>query len=264
MNALLSIVLRFSSLRRKLIFYVKARHFCELGYSIPIGNDYWANLSESDSYDSFSEVFVQQEYSEFLPTEPIGKMLDLGAHYGYFSLWVQSKWPDHEIQTLMVEPSSNCINSLQYLSSQKRLNGSFNYIKGVIGNSNGKTIEFYERPFMAGSCFLSNEQIPSTNVEIVTEQRLIDLMPPPYDLIKCDIEGSEWDFLINYPIVLQNTKHLILEWHSWHTGGTDLKGITEKLIDIGFIITKQSKPTPALGNEGKVGLLTAINRNFSS
>ena len=45
------------------------------------------------------------------------------------------------------------------------------------------------------------------------------LLPPPYDLVKIDIEGAEADFLRAYPKVLSATRHLLMEWHSWHTGG---------------------------------------------
>ena len=29
-------------------------------------------------------------------------------------------------------------------------------------------------------------------------------LEPPYDLIKCDIEGSEWEFLNNYQNLIKN------------------------------------------------------------
>ena len=88
-------------------------------------------------------------------------------------------------------------------------------------------------------------------------------MSPPYDLIKCDIEGKEWELLLHYPKVLSGAKYLILEWHSWHNGGGSLTQITKKLQEFGFSILKSSDTTKALGREGEVGLFLAENLSFN-
>ena len=105
-------------IRKKLLFYIKNKYFHELEYSIPLESGYWAHLLEKDSYDSFSEIFIKQEYGEFIPNEPISRILDIGAHYGYFSLWLQSTHPEIELNSLLIEPSPSCARSLNYLTKQ--------------------------------------------------------------------------------------------------------------------------------------------------
>ena len=91
MISISSLLLKSSLLRKSILTNLKSKYFHELGLSIPVKNDYWAHLSENDSYNSFSEIFIKQEYEDILPKIQYNKILDLGAHYGYFSLWLQAK-----------------------------------------------------------------------------------------------------------------------------------------------------------------------------
>ena len=105
---MIKFLLKIPFIRKKVIHCIKYNHFSELKLSIPIKNGYWANLTENDSYDSFSEIFVENEYKDFVPKIKIKSLIDLGAHYGFFTIWLQSNQPDHKIDTLMVEPASRC------------------------------------------------------------------------------------------------------------------------------------------------------------
>ena len=190
-------LLRFKYIRKKLLFHLKHKYFHELGHSIPLQSGYWAHLLEKDSYDSFSEIFIKQEYLEFIPEAPISRILDLGAHYGYFSLWLQSKRPEIELVSLMIEPSPSCARSLQNLVKQEKLNGRFSFLQKSIGHPVSESSPFYDRPHMAGSSYSSSQSEKAVQVPNLREADLAEKLQPPYDLIKCDIEGSEWAFLNN-------------------------------------------------------------------
>ena len=99
-----SLLLKSSLLRKSILTNLKSKYFHELGLSLPLDNGYWAHLMEYDSYNSFSEIFIQQEYQDFLPKSDLMKVIDLGAHYGYFSLWLQSKIGSDEFRSLLIEP----------------------------------------------------------------------------------------------------------------------------------------------------------------
>ena len=257
--SLLSILLKPLSIRRRILSDLRYNYFHEFEHSIPLGNGYWAELLENDAYDSFSEIFIIQEYADFLPEEPLIRILDIGAHYGYFSLWVQSKFPDTEIYSVMVEPSPRCARSLQKLIRQKHIRNRYTYLQRVVGNPQEKHSNFVDRPYMAGSCFSSIEDHESIQLPILLEGEILTELEPPYDLIKCDIEGSELEFIEHYPILLKNTKYILLEWHSWHSGGGGYPQLKKRLIDYHFEIVKSSQPIPAIGREGEVGYLLARN-----
>lgn len=259
-----SILLKSSHLRKNILTNLKSKYFHELGLAFPLDNGYWAHLMENDSYNSFSEIFIQQEYQDFLPKGNLLKIIDLGAHYGYFSLWLQSKIGSDAFQSLLIEPSFLCRRSLENLIAQPILSDRFKYIHGAIGKPTHDKVNFFERPFMAGSSFELSDDENSYSVNVLKVQEIFQALPPPYDLVKCDIEGSEWDFIRHYPEILQKSKYLLMEWHSWHNGGGALTQIIEKLQDFGFSILKCSDTTKALGREGEVGLFLAENLSFNS
>ena len=256
--------MQYSAFRRSLISHLKARYFHELGNSIPLGNGYWAQFLENDSYDSFSEIFIQQEYLKFIPKEKISKVLDIGAHYGFFSLWMQATYPKQKIHSVMIEPAESCVRSLTRMTNEPFLEGRFNFFSRAIGKLDSETVCFFNRSHMAGSCFNLTTSDSEQSVQVLKESEVVDLMPPPYDLIKCDIEGSEWEFLHCYQNLIKSSKFLILEWHSWHNGGGGFEQLIDTLKSRKFKILKSSTPMNAVGKKGKVGLILAENSEFNA
>ena len=248
--------------RKSIITHILADYFHDIGLSIQIKNGYWARILNNDAYDSFSEIFIKNEYFDFLPDSTIQKVIDIGAHYGYFSLWLQSLNGNITLESLMIEPCINCHDSINELITDKKLIGITQMIDGVIDDPMIGYSSFYDRPFMASSSFKYSAEEDVRKVQIIAERDIINKMQPPYDLIKCDIEGSEWELLLHYTKILSQTRYLILEWHSWHNGGGGRQQLVDKLTAIGYEITKSSKPIPALGREGEVGLILARNLKF--
>ena len=87
------------------------------------------------------------------------------------------------------------------------------------------------------------------------EEEILGFVNSQVDLIKCDIEGSEWELLNNYPNLLSCTKYLLLEWHSWHSGSGSYDQIIETLHSLNFTVEKMSPTQKATGRDGEVGLL---------
>ena len=71
---MIDLLLHIGFVRNKLLFHLKHKYFHEFEHSIPLESGYWAHLLEKDSYDSFSEIFIKQEYLEFIPDEPISRI----------------------------------------------------------------------------------------------------------------------------------------------------------------------------------------------
>jgi FkbM family methyltransferase len=247
-----------------MLAHLRLDYFHEFHHSIPLGNDFWAHLWENDAYDSFSEIFIQEEYADFIPDDPITKILDLGAHYGYFSLWLQSKRPQDEIHSLMVEPSQRCQRSLDRLAKYSKLDGRFQYLQAAVGNPKEEHTKFFERPFMGGSLFSSSSSDFDYKVRTLTLSDDPNSQHQSFDLVKCDLEGAEWDFLIHYSSLLRNSKFLVMEWHSWHQGTGGFPQIQKMLTELGFQIVNASSPLKAVGRDGEVGLFLAKNLNFQS
>ena len=245
-----------------MLAHLRHDYFHEFHHSIPLGNNYWAHLWENDAYDSFSEIFIQQEYSDFIPDEDILSVLDIGANYGYFSLWLQSKRSQDKIHSTLIEPSLRCRRSLEKLVKLPLLQNRFQYLQRAIGDPEKQNIKFYDRPFMAGSIFESEDKEASYPAKTLKASDVFSPASKSYDLVKCDIEGGEWELIVNYPSVLEHSRFLVMEWHSWHSGGGSLPQIEQKLNEFGFQVIKSSPSLKAVGREGEVGLLLAKNLNF--
>ena len=247
-----------------MLAHLRLDYFHEFHHSIPLGNNYWAHLWENDAYDSFSEIFIQDEYSDFIPEKNIFTVLDIGANYGYFSLWLQSKRPQDKIYSILVEPSLRCRRSLKKLVESPQLQNRFHYLQSAIGDPKDPQIKFFDRPYMAGSIFESEHSDPPYHANTLKSSEVLSSNSSSYDLIKCDIEGGEWDLLIHYPSILKNSKFLVMEWHSWHSGDGGFPQIEKKLTEIGFQIVKASSSLKAVGRDGEVGLFLAQNLNFQN
>ena len=115
---------------------------------------------------------------------------------------------------------------------------------------------------MGGSLFSSSAEDGYYDVKTLSLSDEPSLKDQSFDLIKCDLEGAEWDFLIHYSSLLKNSKFLVMEWHSWHSGDGGFPQIEKKLTEIGFQIIESSSPQKAIGRAGKVGLFLAQNLNF--
>ena len=261
---MISFLLKSKFIRDKIKFSFLHYYFHELNFSIPVGSNYYAHLLESDSYDSFSEIFIQQEYSDFIPNEHITSVLDLGANFGYFSLWLQTKRPKDKIYSTLIEPSLRCSRSLKKLVDLPQLQKRFQYLPLAIGDPSKPHIKFYDRPYMAGSIFESDRTDSYYNANTLKTSDVFTSDRKSFDLLKCDIEGGEWEFIVNYSLILQKSKFLLMEWHSWHSGGGGFSQIEKKLTEIGFQIINSSPPQKAIGREGEVGLFLAKNLSLQN
>ena len=264
MKAIWNNLLKITAFRRAILTHLNAYYFHEFKHSIPLGNDYWAYLWENDAYDSFSEIFIKQEYSNFIPDELLINILDLGANYGYFSLWLQSKRPKDQIHSTLIEPSLRCSRSLEKLVKSPRLQKRFQYLQLAVGDPKKSNIKFFDRPFMAGSIFESDHKDNSYHANTLKASDVFSSDRGTFDLIKCDIEGGEWELIVNYPSILEKSKFLVMEWHSWHPGGGGFQQIENKLTHCGFQIMKRSSSQNAIGRNGEVGLFLAKNLNYQN
>ena len=230
-------LLKIPKLRAKFIHSIKQNYFDEIDISIPLQNNHWAKLFRNDSYDSFSEIFIQNEYEGFIPDIEINRVIDLGAHHGFFSVWLQCKRPRSKIKSLLVEPSKRCFHVLTELTQRKEYLNNFTFFNKCIGNPQDEEILFFDRPHMAASKYKTEDNEVAIKVSVLVPEDILNWQQPPYDLLKCDIEGAEWDLLNYYNLILENTKFAIIEWHK---NNKDYSQFIELIRELDFEVTNSS------------------------
>lgn len=249
--------LKIAGLRRRLIFYLKQKYFQEFGFEITLGQGLVAPIPYKDSYDSFSEIFIQQEYAKILKNIPLQhKWIDIGCHMGYFSLWMENRRKlkcQNKSEVLLIDADKRTEFAIGNLIKRNGIR-NWTYQQGVIGS--GKEINFYQKDYMASTTLKSNGVHPC-KVRVLQQNSIEELLPGPYGMIKIDIEGSEWEFLNNYDSLIKKTNYLLIEWHSWHNGGGGKEQIACKVESLGFRIINDAENVESEPTNLKAGLILA-------
>ena len=253
-------LLLIRAFRQHLAFHLKYRYFQDLNIEVPVGENLIAILPYLDSSDSFSEIFLRHEYREFLQEiELPHKWIDIGCHMGYFSLylenWRRLSGVSEQSSAILIDADSRTKTAITRLIERNKLSNRWTYQYAAIGRPTDLAT-FYEDDYMA-STSLEGAAGKPVKVDVCKAQDIEEKLPGYYDLVKVDIEGSEWDFLNHYEEILQKTRYLLLEWHSWHGGGGGFAQLKAKIFKLGFLILSESKPQSLESKERQVGLILA-------
>ena len=222
---------------------------------MPLGQGVICPIVAENYWNSFREIFRDHAYGDILDqVGVVDTWIDIGSHGGFFSLNLilnrKLKKQAGKISALLIDADERVKRSIDMMVKCNKLEDNVTFVHGAI--SSFPDVEFYERDEMASSALaVEGMRQNIKKVKAISDQDIIRLLPPPYDLLKIDIEGSEYDFLKNYPAVLTKTNLLILEWHSWNPkapGGK--KDILNMAIDRGFEMLLDS-PEKSLIVNGK-------------
>jgi FkbM family methyltransferase len=205
-------LLYFSLKRKRLAWQLSTG----LEISISNASDWWV----------YKEVFINQDYDfalkcilEKTSHNPI-YILDLGANVGYFSLRClhlhRQLKSINPLYLFSVEGSPLAFRELQ--SRLSKISSTTEHIHlhhALVGELEGKGFlekaEQYSQNKISEPKDREGQWIDYINLNTLRPQK-----EQKWDLIKCDIEGSEYDFVRNYANLLKNTYYFICEFHDFH------------------------------------------------
>jgi FkbM family methyltransferase len=245
--------LRFGPLRRKLAFELRCRHFADLEVAAPIGEGLRCPILHPEYWHSFEEIFFTNEYQPLFEHIPIpARWIDLGCHAGFFSLlmvlWRRRRKLDGSFSALLIDADSRVLPSIERISQINSFGSRFKFLHGAI-SSEGNEVPFDEKEVMASS-ISKNET--GKSVKVMRPQLITELFPPPYDLVKVDIEGAEKDFLKSYGPVIAGARHILLEWHSWSLGGGSVRMAAAQA---GLKVAAEIVPEHSVAHGGTCGVV---------
>ena len=214
---------RNPALRAKLAWELREGNFDDLSVQIPLSHGVCCPIRRPSSVHSFSEVFIHGEYSEFLHHMPLPRRwLDLGCHAGYFSnylAWQCRRQQADDFSALLIDADPRVRLDVEHMIRVNQFESKFSFRAGLIQAGSGPQ-PFGLRQAMASSSELQASTECVATVEILSSGSIIEAFAPPYDLIKLDVEGAEYDFIEHYGAVLSQARTLLVEWHSWDEAGT--------------------------------------------
>jgi FkbM family methyltransferase len=171
-------------------------------------------------FSSIREIWVRNVYlkDDFIKIPDEGIVVDLGANVGSFTM--QALANSKNCNVIAVEPNEE-LNRL--FSRQIEFNSFSSRVilhRFFIGFRSAKQNQMLNDPLSKDAQFITQKEF----IEMNKLSRI--------DFLKCDIEGSEFDF-INDTSLLQITKQLAIEIHDF---AGDRNIFIKKLKEFGFLI----------------------------
>lgn len=239
----ITLPLQFGFIRRRVAYELRP-WFGDVEFEIPLSEGLACPIGQWDSMHSFSEIFVTNEYGAFLDGMPLPRRwLDLGCHAGYFTLYLAWKNAiagharDWSALLIDADPRMETLVSWTLKRNKIERNGLFKL--GMIGEGSGER-DFALRSGMGSSSDVAGAPSDEVcRVPCITAEEIAKVFPPPYDVIKIDIEGAEYDFARSYPDLCRAANYLLIEWHSQDQAGAREPELRELCARNGFEYLKE-------------------------
>jgi FkbM family methyltransferase len=179
------------------------------------------SLSLQNKYDiaSVRDVFMSAHYwrvFEHMPSPP-KLIVDLGAHCGHFSvlchLAILERFGSDPAEYILVEALPSLLPQIHRVVGEAGFSRQVRIVQGMVGKREGVA------SFRSDSRnLLSSQALPQTsNSEMpALPYRDLDSIIRPgtkIDILKIDIEGSEYDLIENYRHILLSANLLLIEVH---------------------------------------------------
>jgi FkbM family methyltransferase len=241
MKATLKRIARACGLETALEKLSRWRWLRKVGGTKNLGSGVICQVVTFDDWLIFHEIFELKVYDRALesllglvPDNRPARIVDLGGNVGFFALalidaWLRNGRDPRQLHIVSVEGSPrNCGRMRSHRDRNLEWGVDWQIIHGLAGKRHGA--DFISSPEGHYSFRVGNRQAgEGFRVEYV------DLDAPlssweEIDLLKCDIEGSELEFLTHYPGLLSRTGLVCLEVH----GAAIFEPVDSLLAKAGF------------------------------
>lgn len=157
------------------------------------------------------EVFVNRNYADYFPFYANATIVDIGAHFGYFSLFAaKNLGPDAHI--LALEPATENFNRLKANIETNQIDNVI-AIQAAVADQDGE-LDLYLGRTENHSIFQSSngarQKVKALKLETLLESHQL----PQIDFLKIDCEGAEYAILFNTPAtIFDRIKTISMEFH---------------------------------------------------
>jgi FkbM family methyltransferase len=176
------------------------------------------------------EIYIDRIYDQYTYGKKDLTIVDLGSNIGITNFYFK----DYAKRLIAVEPSKDHITTLKTMHAQNDMNVEI--YPYAVSSQNGKT-RFYhnENTTMFSLRGEVNDKGKHEEVETKTlEQLMTDLKVKHIDILKMDIEGSEYDLIVSdgFSRVADKIDLILGEFHTW--SGVNPHQFATTFIDYGF------------------------------
>lgn len=188
-------------------------------------------------------IFTEGEYALHFSYKTKATIVDIGAHFGFFSLFAHKNLlPDSQI--IAIEPSSSNFKQLQKNCIANNANNIITINKAV--SNTKEEINLYISESYNCTTIESNPQLDKNKhfnkVKTISLENILNLYNlSEIDFMKMDCEGAEYDVLFNTSKEVFNYIHTIsLEFHDLKSTEWNGETLSKHLEENGYSIAQFS------------------------
>jgi len=191
---------------------------------------YFSSPHNELNFGSWESLVHDQEYDVTLTPEDV--VYDLGANFGVYTMYALSEGVE---QVYAFEPTPNNVN---HLKETFKWDKNVQIIDKAIAGEN-KTATFWLHPHSVGNSLVDNgDNHPQWPVEVECinlEQWIKDNNKLSPTVVKCDIEGAEYEFIESLSDEFFEGIHtFIVEYHV--AGGRHYLELLKRFFNLGYKI----------------------------
>jgi FkbM family methyltransferase len=227
---------------------------------IRIGGANLVGPNNAETWGTVDQIWRQKVYTKYFPILEGYRVLDIGAHFGFFSMFAAFQGKD--VKIVSYEPS---LHNFRILQENITLNAKHAQVRAfncALSDTDG-CYPLYKPRGHDDSATLFEENLRQRSTQVITEvvnveqaYRIWNLYDR-YDFAKLDCEGAEYPILRSLGENIKRFRYLAIEYHG-HP-----ECIKSLLCSNGFTVL-------ATGSVGvaswcafpKIGMLYASNNEF--
>lgn len=217
--------------------------------------------NNAESWGIADQVWREKVYTKHFPILDGYRVLDVGAHFGFFSVFAAYQRP--AVKVVSYEPSPSTYKILRKnLDSNLHKENCFAFNFGLSEKSEERT--FYKPAGHDASGTLFKKNIGRTSSPVIEERVRIEAADKiwdvfeRYDFAKLDCEGAELPILLCLGEQVKRLHYLVLEYHD------DPEPIVQFLLSMNFSIVElvALKVNSEWNAFSQLGMLYAKNDHF--
>jgi FkbM family methyltransferase len=204
-------------------------------------------VNEFGDLEAIWQIFLRRVY-EVRPTDRV--IVDAGGNVGLFSCY--ASWRAPQSQILTIEPFPTTVERLRTHLAENRLSERVTVLDRALTATPSEVVMALDTPSSQQKPVLQGTGQGKTVVRVpsVPLSEAVASLPQRIDLLKMDIEGSEFDVLLHTPrATLQRFRRINVEHHEPPVGTSYTKAaLIAHLEQAGFAVRQfAGAPSEAFG-----------------
>ena len=187
-------------------------------------------VMRDENYGVAYEVFVHKYYGLHDGSKPedIRTIVDLGGNVGYSVLWFLSRFPNASI--LVYEPNPVFCSRLRENVALNGFDSRVTVREAAVSNANGSL-----PLFVSGACSSLLQNYNTGHSVMVPVVDVFEQFPKGrIDILKMDIEGSEYGILSDPRFRTLDINRIVIEWHKTKDPTEGKERCRMELSDAGY------------------------------